>query len=784
MRKSCFRACKLALAGAVFALAAALPRAQPATNGRAAFEARCASCHGADGAGSGNGPSIAEVRPGRAASRAALREVIRAGVPPAGMPAFPLPDAELDALADYVVLLRSPAADHPAAGDASAGEQYFAGRGGCATCHMVSGRGGILGPDLSNLARTRKLAQIERGLLHAGSAAVPVPRGTTPPSFTPVAVTLREGTVIRGLSKYESPFDLGVQTIDGRFVSISKADAAAIARDSSLLPRLEASPAEMRELVAYLTRLTGDRPSGAPVVPGTADDVASFGRVARPKAGEWPTYHGHLSGNRHSPLDQITTTNVARLAPAWTFLVPGAQGALQVTPVVVDGLMYVTAVNAVWALDARTGRQVWHYSRPRTQGLVGDSASGINRGVAVLGDRVFLQTDHAHLIALHRIGGQLLWDVEMADFRRHYGSTSAPLAVNDLVIAGVSGGDEGIRGFLDAYKAATGERAWRFWTVPAPGEPGSETWVGKSSEHGCAATWLTGTYDPDAKLLYWPTGNPCPDYNGDERRGDNLYSNSVLALNPATGRLAWHFQFTPHDLHDWDATETPMLVDADVGGRQRKLLLHADRNGFFYVLDRLTGELLRAEPFVGNLTWASGIGKDGRPIRLPGQEPTPQGTRVCPSVDGATNWPSTAFNPATKLFYLMAEESCGIFTKSPQWWEQGKSFYGGATRRSPGDVRRKYLRALDVGNGGVKWEIPDVGGGILASGLMSTAGGLVFYGDSTGGAFVAADAATGKLLWHFNTGQPWKAGPMTYAVGTTQYVGVAAGTTIMVFALR
>ena len=786
MRRKCFAACDLALAGALLALTAGLPQAQPADTAKASYETRCASCHGADGTGSGNGPSIAEVRQGRAATPAALREIIRTGVPAAGMPAFPLPDPELDALAAYVTRLRSPAADHPASGDVSAGEQYFAGKGRCSTCHMVSGRGGILGPDLSNVARTRKLSQIERALLHDGAGGAPAPRGTTPPSYTPVSVTLRDGSAVRGVSKYESPFDLGVQTIDGRFVSISKAGVSAIARDPSLLPRLDASAGEARDLLAYLTRLTAHTSSSGSTVPA-ADPPGGgvpFDRVARPKTGEWPTYHGHLSGNRHSPLNQITAANVSGLAPVWTFPVPGAQGALQVTPVVVDGLMYVTAVNAVWALDARTGRQVWHYSRPRTPGLVGDSASGINRGVAVLGDRVFLQTDHAHLIALHRIGGQLLWDVEIADHRRHYGSTSAPLVADDLVIAGVSGGDEGVRGGLDAYKASTGERVWRFWTVPGPGEPGSETWVGKASEHGCAATWLTGTYDPEAKLLYWPTGNPCPDYNGDERRGDNLYSNSVLALEPDTGRLKWHFQFTPHDLHDWDATETPVLVDADFRGGPRKLLLHPDRNGFFYVLDRLTGELLLAEPFVRNLTWASGIGKDGRPIRLPGQEPTPQGTRVCPSVDGATNWPSTAFNPATKLFYLMAEESCGIFTKNAQWWEQGKSFYGGTTRRSPGDVRRKYLRALDVTTGRVAWEIPDVGGGILASGLMSTAGGLVFYGDSTGGAFVAADAASGKLLWHFNTGQPWKAGPMTYAIGGTQYVGVAAGTTIMVFGLR
>ena len=603
-------------------------------------------------------------------------------------------------------------------------------------------------------------------------------------SFKAVSLRMRDGRTLRGIAKYESPFDIGLQSLDGAFHSLSRSQIAELTPEPSLMPPVQATAEEMRNLLAYLTRLTVDRSPRA-TLPGTAaaGEETRFVDIAKPKPGEWPTYHGHLSGNRHSPLDQINTTNVARLAPNWLFQVPGAQGALQMTPLVVDGLMYVTAVNAVWALDARTGRQVWEYRRPRTPGLVGDPASGINRGVAVLGDRVFLQTDHAHLIALHRISGQLLWDTEIADYRDHYGATSAPLVVNDLVIAGVSGGDEGNRGFLDAYKASTGERVWRFWTVPARGEPGSETWIGKALEHGCAATWLTGTYDPDARLLYWPTGNPCPDYNGDERKGDNLYSNSVIALDPDTGKLRWHFQFTPHDLHDWDATETPMLVDIEFRGRPRKLLLHGDRNGFFYVLDRLTGELLLAEPFVKGVTWASAIGKDGRPLLLPGNEPTVAGTRTCPSVTGATNWPSMAFNPATGLFYLMAEESCSIYTKSSQWWVKGQSFYGGGTRRSPDDVSRKYLRALDVHTGKVVWEIPDVGGGILASGLMSTAGGLVFYGDSTGGAFVAADARTGALLWHINTGQNWKAGPMTYAIDGRQYIGVAAGSTIMVFAL-
>jgi PQQ-dependent dehydrogenase (methanol/ethanol family) len=770
---------RLLLATAIVVGGSASGRAQSLDAGKRSYDTRCAGCHGSDGTGAGHGPGA------RVMSRAAMRDLVRNGIPNTGMPAFAMADAELDALVAYVAVLTAPAAEHPAAGDAMAGERFFVGQGNCASCHMVRGRGGILGPDLSNLAGERKTPQIEQALRAPGARSAPTgDRGEPAPSFTAVSVRMRDGRTLRGLAKYENPFDLGVHGLDGTFHSIPKDQVAAITREASLMPNVQASAEELRDLMAYLTRLTIDRSPRA-TLSGTprAGEVTRFADIARPKAGEWPTYHGQLSGNRHSALDEINTSNVARLAPRWTFQVPGVRSPLQVTPVVVGGLMYVTAANAVWALDARTGAQVWHYSRPRTSGLVGDPASGINRGVAVLGDRVFLQTDHAHVIALHRMTGQLLWDSEMADYREHYGATSAPLAVNDLIVAGVSGGDEGNRGFLDAYKASTGERVWRFWTVPAPGEPGSETWRGKALEHGCAATWLTGTYDPESRLLYWPTGNPCPDYNGDERKGDNLYSNSVLALDPDTGTLKWHFQFTPHDLHDWDATETPMLVDAAFRGRPRKLLLHADRNGFFYVLDRLTGELLLAEPFVNGITWASGIGKDGRPVLLAGNEPAATGTRTCPSVAGATNWPSMAFSPITGLFYLMTEESCSIYTKSPEWWVQGRSFYGGGTRRSPGDVSRKFLRALDIQTGKIAWEIPDLGGGILASGLMSTAGGLVFYGDSPGGAFVAADAKSGLLLWHFNTGQSWKAGPMTYAVDGRQHIGIAAGSTIMVFAL-
>jgi PQQ-dependent dehydrogenase (methanol/ethanol family) len=761
--------------------------AQTSDSGKRPYEERCAGCHGADGTGGGHGPGIVDMRRPRAATRDAVRTLIQKGVPEAGMPAFSISDEEAGAIAAYVMRLRQPSsgtAPNDAGGDAAAGERFFNSHG-CTSCHMIQGRGGVLGPDLSNIGRDRQAAQIEQALSDPGAAPAQSGRGGRggrggAPSYKAVTVRLRKGGMLRGIAKNESTFDLQLLAMDGTLHLLLKDEVAEVVREKSLMPKLQASADEKRNLVAYLSRL-GREPSTK--LPAELGAGVSFADIARPRPGSWPTYHGNASGNRFSPLDQINSGNVARLAPRWMFTLPGSSRALEMTPVVVDGVMYVTAVNEAYALDARSGREIWHYSRPRSQGLAGDAAGGINRGVAVLGDRVFMVSDNAHLFALHRFTGQLIWDVEMADSRQNYGSTSAPLVVNDLVVAGVSGGDEGVRGFLDAYKAGTGERAWRFWTIPAPGEPGSETWSGRALEHGCGATWLTGTYDPEAKLLYWPTGNPCPDYNGDERKGDNLYTASVLALDPLSGKLKWYYQFTPHDLHDWDATETPVLIDATFRGQPRKLMLHGNRNGFFYVLDRLTGKVLLAEPFVKRLTWASGIGPDGRPKLLPGNEPTAEGQLVCPSVAGAANWPSNAYSPATGLFYMFAEESCNIYSKNDQWWEAGKSFYGGGTRRAPANPDDgKLLKAIDIQTGKTAWEIADIGGGILASGLMATAGGLIFYGDGSG-AFVAADARNGKLLWHFHTGQSWKGGPMTYTVDGAQYIGVAAGSTVLAFGL-
>ena len=588
--------------------------------------------------------------------------------------------------------------------------------------------------------------------------------------------------------------ETGRRQFEARCAQCHGADGAGGERGPDITkPKRIRNEAELRELIRLGIPNTGMPPTDLPVrdmdavveftasLAGKSQNAAASLPVAKGPSRDWPTYHGDFSGNRHSPLLQIDTSNVSRIAAKWMFTVPGARR-LEVTPVVIGAVMYVTYVNEVYALDARSGATLWHFERPLTKGVIGDAGSGINRGVAIHGDRLFVVTDHAHVLALERRSGRMLWDTEMADFRQHYGATSAPLVVNDLVISGVSGGDEGARGFVAAYKVSTGEQAWRFWAMPERGEPLSETWVGTAIDHGCSATWMTGTYDPETRLVYWTTGNPCPDYNGDERKGDNLYSSSVLALEAGTGKLRWYYQYTPHDLHDWDAQQTPMLIDAPFNGRPRKLLAQANRNGFFYVLDRVSGELLLAKPFVEKLNWATGIGKDGRPQLIDAAIPTPQGVKACPAVEGATNWMSTAYNPSTGLFYVMALEKCNIYVKQTETWQQGKSFYGGTTRRVPGEQGRKYLRALDPGTGKTVWELPQEGRAQSWGGVLSTGGGVVFFGHDDG-SFAAANARTGEQLWSFPTNHTWKASPMTYMVEGKQYVAVAAAGSVLAFGL-
>ncbi len=752
---------------AFVAILAAQGHPDPIAAGRHRFQVRCSGCHGSDGTGGERAPAIGKGDRSRLQSDRGVRDLIRNGLPESGMPAFALPESELDVLVAFVRSRVVPASETHISGDAKAGVEFFFGPGRCSNCHMLGGRGGLSGPDLTGAGARLTLGEIETSLRNPDARRVP--------GYGVVSARLRSGQIVRGFLRNESGFDLQIQGFDNHLYLLDRNDVADLQREEhSFMPKVDAPP--IGNLLALFAQ-----PAGAPVEQAPLAGAVQWSEVLNPRPGEWPTYHGNIGGNRHSALTGITPANVARLAPRWIFPIPGARN-LEVTPVVAGGVMYVTTVNSVYALDARTGSRIWEFTRPRSKNLVGDAAGGINRGVAVLGDRVFIVTDNAHLLALHRINGALLWDVEMADSSRHYGSTSAPLIVKDLVLSGVSGGDEGIRGFVAAYRATTGERVWRFWTIPAPGEPLAKTWVGRALEHGCASTWLTGTYDPETDLVFWPTGNPCPDFNGDERQGDNLYADSVLALKADTGELHWYYQFTPHDLHDWDATETPMAVDAEYQGSPRKLLLQGNRNGYFYVLDRTNGKPLSATPFITRLTWAKGIGPDGRPILAEGWQPTVEGTKVCPSMDGATNWMSTAYNPATNLFYLMALEKCNVFTKSSEWWKPGESFYGGSARESREEAPKKYLRALDLNTGKIAWEYAQTGPAESWAGLLSTASGLVFFGDDNG-AFTAIDAVGGKPLWHFPLGAHWKASPMTYLAGGKQYIGIASGGSVIVFGL-
>ena len=497
---------------------------------------------------------------------------------------------------------------------------------------------------------------------------------------------------------------------------------------------------------------------------------------------DWPSYNGDASGNRYTKLTQIDKNNVARMTPKWMFPLANVSQ-VENTPVVVEGVMYVSSANECYALDAGSGWMIWHFQRPRTKGLAGNAAIGFNRGVAAAGDRIFMLTDNAHILALNRFTGELVWETEMADWHQNYNGTSAPLAVGNLVISGTAGGDEGVRGFVAAYDQSTGKEVWRFWTVPRPGEPASETWKGNSLDHPSGATWMTGTYDPQLDTIFWPVGNPGPDFNGDDRQGDNLYTDSVVALDAKTGKMKWYYQFTPHDVHDWDAEEPAVLVDTNWQGQPRKLLLQANRNGFFYILDRTNGKLLLAKPFLKKLNWAEAIGKDGRPI-LNTLKETPEGeTYVCPGFQGGTNWFSTSFNPGTGLYYFQALERCNLFSKRTMEWQAGKGYMGGAACPAPGETFEKVLRAINIQTGEITWELPQISGALTASaGTLSTASGLVFFGENSG-AFMAADAATGKALWQFPTNHTWRASPMTYMFDNKQYVAVAAGQNIIAFTL-
>jgi alcohol dehydrogenase (cytochrome c) len=494
----------------------------------------------------------------------------------------------------------------------------------------------------------------------------------------------------------------------------------------------------------------------------------------------WLTYSGGYAGHRFSALSEITPVNVSRLRPVWVYQVQES-GPVEATPLVADGVMYMTeARSRVTALDLRTGRSLWRYEPdiPKDVRFIGYGPS--NRGVALLDDIVYFGTLTGRLIALDAASGAVRWNIEVADNALSYGITSAPLAIDGKILIGVSGGEAGIRGFIDAYDAKTGRRMWRFYTVPGPEAPGHNTWPpGDSWKTGGGSTWLTGSYDPDLNLVYWGTGNPSPDWNGDTRRGDNLYTCSLVALDVASGTLRWHFQFTPHDTHDWDSNQIPIIVDATINGRPRKLVVVANRNGFYYVLDRTTGEFLKGTAYAKQ-TWARGLDEHGKPVVIPGTEPSESGTLVWPSLQGATNWFSPAYDPRNQMLFVPIREMASTYFKRDVSYEPGKAFLGGGEIVKPGDEVFGAVRALDVLTGELRWEHRLLSP--LWAGLMATAGGLVF-GSTNEGNVYALDAKTGRPLWNFQTGGSCGANPVSFQLDTHQHVAVACGQALFVFAL-
>jgi alcohol dehydrogenase (cytochrome c) len=656
----------------------------------------------------------------------------------------------------------------------------------CASCHGPAGRGDR-GPALDTGAFAR--GGDDGALFHTIRTGVPgsqmpaFPRLTddqvwqivsyirtlgrrrpapAPPSL--VVATTRDGRQIRGIRRNEDTFSIQIVDAGGSLHSLDKSDVASVRVEGPAEPSIGTLPASMG---------------------------VSFDRLVKADAEphNWLMYWGDFRGTHYSALKQIDAANVARLQAAWTFPMPG-DSVLETTPLVVDGVMYATQPGAVVALDARTGRQIWRYTR--TQKVRSPyEINPFNRGAAILGNRLFVGTLDAALVALDARTGAALWETQVADSMLGHSLTSAPLVVKDKVLVGITGGEFGARGFLDAYDAATGRRLWRWYSVPARGEFGNDTWAGDSWQHGGSPMWLTGSYDPELNLVYWTVGNPGPQIDRSVRGDlDNLFSDSVVAIDPDTGRRVWHYQFTPNDGHDWDSCQDVVLVDRVWHGERRKLLLHADRNGLFYVIDRTNGTLLSGTPFV-YVNWFGGFDANGRPKAVEGSNSSADGSfLVYPTLGGGTNFQAPSYSAQTGLLYLEYSEGGQRYVSTPAPFESGRQYIGraapaanaGPPARRPGDPEPSAgIKAIDPETGRQVWDFK-IFQGSLTNGLLATAGNVVF-GSLRDGNLVALDAATGKHLWHFQTGANMAASPISYGVGGRQFVAVAAGNVIYAFAL-
>ena len=770
--------------------------ASAVASGRDLYGQICQSCHGPSGQGSDRGPALATTALAHGNTDPDLFRSIRSGVPGTQMAGFPgLSDGDIWRIVAYLRTLQTSGSSTPlASGDPIAGEALFFGAAGCASCHEVNARGGIVGPDLSGAGSLSPAALRLKIVDPNNPAARTTARGSRSGAVpATVIVKTNDGREIKGVRRNEDTFSLQMVDLSGQLHLLDKRALASVAIDEkSLHPpdyATRLSEPGITNLVSYLLTLRGRDAAKTAKVPPLPGGV-TYDRLLRSKAEphNWLMYWGDYQGTHYSALSSITPANVAQLRAAWSAIVPG-DTVSESTPLVIDGIMYGTSGGSprtVTAIDARTGRQIWRFVRPQKVRNPGET-DVVNRGVAILGHRLFVGTNDAALLCLDARTGLLLWEVQVADTLEGFNITSPPLIVKDKIIVGHAGGEYALRGFLDAYDVM-GNRLWRFYTIPAPGEFGHDTWKGDSWKTGGGGTWLTGTYDPELNTLYWPIGNPAAMTDRSVRGdGDNLFTDSVVALDPDTGQRKWHYQFTPNDGHDWDSTEDMVLVDRLWRGRQRKLLLHGDRNGHFYVLDRATGEFLAGTPFI-HQNWNDGFDAKGRPKPIPGSNSSPEGSfLVYPTPGGATNFGAPSYSPITGLFYLEYSESGAVYISAPQVPQKGREYLGeGRARalppRGPNDpAPNAGIKALDPETGKTVWDFK-LFQGSLANGVLATAGGVLFA-SSRDGHLIALDGKTGKYLWHYQTGGNHAASPISYAIDGRQYVALTAGNILYSFAL-
>ena len=778
-----------------------------AAEGQRIYDGTCQTCHGPAGSGDAGrgGPALNTGGLKHGNGDADLFRTIRNGVAGSQMPPYKgLRDEQVWQLVSYIRQLQNAPATSDTSkveGDIAAGEALFFGKAACSRCHQINARGGVIAPDLSTAARLSS-ALIRNKIVSPNDPPPPVNPGSPgsagrpgPPPVVLVARTV-DGREVRGVRRNEDPFSLQMIDESGQLHMLDKLRLASLTSEPhSLMPgdyATRLTPQEITNIVGFL-RMQRARDLGKAVTQPITGGV-SYERLLKSRAEpqNWPMYWGDYQGTHYSPLSQIAPGNINRLKAAWSFPILGGNSVLEATPIVVDGIMYTTGSGnpaTVTAIDARSGRQIWRWTRQ--QKIINPyEINPFARGVAMLGNRLFVGTLDGVLIALDARNGLPLWEVTVVDTMEGSSITSPPLVLKDMVITGMTGGEYATRGFLDAYDAASGKRRWRFYTIPGPGEFGNDTRKGDSWKIGGGPTWLPGSYDPELNLIYWAVGNPAPEFDRVARgEMDNLFSNSVVALEADTGKLKWHYQFTPDDGHDWDSVQDMVLVDRMWRGQNRKLLMHADRNGHFYVLDRTDGKFLSGTPFIYQ-NWNAGFDANGRPRHAPGTNSSAEGSVfVYPTLGGATNFQAPSYSPLTGWFYLAYQEGGQQYISAPQTVTPGQQYLGLGRPKGPFPTKgpnqpapNAGIRALDPENGNTMWTYKLYQGSIT-NGVLATGGNVVFVSERHGN-IIALDAKSGKYLWHYQTGGNNQASPISYAIDGKQYVALAAGNVVFSFTLQ